>query len=805
MKKRIPLLILSLLGLVVPLIFATAFSAHAEVDNDTSSDITSEIINEDPYDPSDGHYKIEFEEEKENYNITRYYKGYDVGVIQENFRAPSGCVLTVEANWNYLQDVRFELQEHEYINGKDDFSMVGVVIYRNINGSKIYSDSAYAWNVGREDLENYIKDTTSSLKLYEINEKISDVDVFSTIEVTVSTIVAEYEWPVDITLVFEVEPYHVKKYVPGDILSLEAGYYSDGRTSIMAVLDENLFNDKYGFKTDGREPYPWDETQYFENYLIQYFDKDTNIILDTDDAYDITPGVEFNNVPTKPLTVFALLTFNANGIEYKFYSNEIVIKDIIEGILIDGYNNRDSVGANTKHTLKLNVDHSNENITSAWLYVSLKGTSYEPCNHVCEPEKYWEYRSLSTGQYTSVTEDFWEFDFQYKIAGEYQLLIQLKYKTDKEYYDNLFELPLVISEIQKEYTPVDKALTFNVQEERIDCIAGGGAIDVSANIASDVLNDGEVPTFVWNVSRLNVVELVAEKNRVKILPIGSGVVTVTVTCSALAFDGITKSIVINVIDDIYSVSSIAAVDEFHYSGKDLVVWLSVDKYNNIVNFAPEWRVVDKDGEDVPYINNGDMTITVLSPKQNDYKVTALYNGIEIDSKIIEVRTVNVDKFVRSNIVWIVLITLGFMIVVLFLKSVLEKKGSLVAKIDKTYKKFEKTDRNSSDIDKKLKGIKLSILTDIDYAKNLNMNALNEYEKTIRYLGKSLADIKELSREKNKLNSQEFSDLYNKLDKDLSKALAVAKEIEDAKNLAEENSLKANKNNIAEAEKTKTKE
>ena len=80
-----------------------------------------------------------------------------------------------------------------------------------------------------------------------------------------------------------------------------------------------------------------------------------------------------------------------------------------------------------------------------------------------------------------------------------------------------------------------------------------------------------------------------------------------------------------------------------------------------------------------------------------------------------------------------------------------------------------------------------------------MNALNEYEKTIRYLGKSLADIKDITKNRANMSDQEYNEAYDKLAKDLSKALVVAKEIEDAKELAMKNSFIANENNIVKVE------
>lgn len=806
MKKGKLFLLLSLLGLVIPASVGTAsFSAHADEGSSNSEYSGTDTGTGDPDISSieEGHFDIKYEETCEYYDITRIYEGHHIGNIQENFRAPSGCVLSIEADWNYLLDVETEVCLHDYFKEKSTFSMVNVAIYRNINGSKMYSDSTNAWEVNTYDLANYVTNNISSLELYEINEKISDVDVSATIEISLYTSIPDYEWSVGMTLVFEVEPYHVKKYVPGDILSLEAGFY-DERIAVRANLDENLFNKKYGFKTDGRVQSEWDEELYFENYLVQYFDKATNIILDTDDAFDTTPGIELESMPTTPLTVFALLTFKAGGVEYKFYSNEVVIKNPVVGLLIDGYNNRESVGKNVSHKLRLNVDVNYEEITSAWFRVSLQGTDYEICNNVCEPESYWGAYRANMGRFTSVTDEFFEFNFKYDIAGEYDLLIQFRYETNSVWYDTEFELPILVTEKEEYYTPIDEALTLNYQEERIDCVAGGDAINLEAFIAEDVLNDGEEPTFEWSLSRLNVVDIKYEDNKAVVNPIGGGVVNVNVTCYGSAFGSVTKTIVFNVIGDVYAITSLNIPEGFHYSGENLTIGLNIEKYNSLMNFNPEWIVTNSKGEEVEFIDNHDCSITLEKPVQDDYTVTVLYNGVEIDSQVIEIRNVNIDKFIQNNIIWIALVTLAFMGVVIFLKVILEKKRSLVSKVEKTYKAFEKIDRNSSTAIKELGKIKFSIIAVDDYARSLNMNALNEYEKTIRYLRKSLDDIKHILRTHNSMTSEEFNQAYDQLSKHLSKAFIVAKEIEDAKDLALKNSYMANENNIAKSNEKKSK-
>lgn len=79
--------------------------------------------------------------------------------------------------------------------------------------------------------------------------------------------------------------------------------------------------------------------------------------------------------------------------------------------------------------------------------------------------------------------------------------------------------------------------------------------------------------------------------------------------------------------------------------------------------------------------------------------------------------------------------------------------------------------------------------------------MNQYEKTIRYLNKSLEDAKHF--DKNKVLSDSDKEYYfEQLKKDLNKALVVVTDIQAARSLAQENSMKANVSNFAKVENEK---
>ena len=83
-----------------------------------------------------------------------------------------------------------------------------------------------------------------------------------------------------------------------------------------------------------------------------------------------------------------------------------------------------------------------------------------------------------------------------------------------------------------------------------------------------------------------------------------------------------------------------------------------------------------------------------------------------------------------------------------------------------------------------------------------MNALNEYEKTIQYLAKSLSEIKFLMKNKGKVEQQLYVESFERLSHNLARALETIKEIEEAKQNSLKNSYMANENNIVKVKEEK---
>lgn len=163
-----------------------------------------------------------------------------------------------------------------------------------------------------------------------------------------------------------------------------------------------------------------------------------------------------------------------------------------------------------------------------------------------------------------------------------------------------------------------------------------------------------------------------------------------------------------------------------------------------------------------------------------------------------------NKFLRTNIWWIVLTTIGFAAFIILIIMMTKRGKTTVQHIQRVYQVFCQCLSNDSLSIKELKRIKNEINRCLHHCEDLNIDAFNQYEKATRYLRKSLVDTKRLLTKYDSLTIEEKNVMYDYLDKDLSKALNVAKEIENAKDLIEAYHNKANRQNFEEIKKEKNK-
>lgn len=343
--------------------------------------------------------------------------------------------------------------------------------------------------------------------------------------------------------------------------------------------------------------------------------------------------------------------------------------------------------------------------------------------------------------------------------------------------------------------PTDEKIIINTPDN-INLLHNAGDIELDVTVSN---YSQDIDYFYnYDLSRDGVVDLEFIKDdKVIIKPTGNGLVSLTITCESTYFSRISKTITIRVLDAIYDVGKIDVPDEFHLAYKDIDVALNIRGFTHIQNLNIEWKVIDKKEVEYPKENiiiNNDATMRLVNPVSGDYTITAIYEGIEVDKLTIQVRYADMDKFLRANIWWVLLITIAFMAFVIFLSIVIKRGKTTVEHIEKVYAVYCKCIANDELSKDEVKRIRREIGRCLRRCSDLNIDALNQYEKATRYLRKSLDDINVIYKKYDSLKKEEKEVLYQQLDKDLSKALNVAKEIEAAKQLIDNYHAKANKQN-----------
>ena len=341
----------------------------------------------------------------------------------------------------------------------------------------------------------------------------------------------------------------------------------------------------------------------------------------------------------------------------------------------------------------------------------------------------------------------------------------------------------------------DAEVVLNVPDN-VNLLSGGDALDVITSVSPF---DEEIDYyFDFSFSKENVVTYtVGENGKITLHPINSGTVTMNITINYEPNHVLTKTVNIRVLDAIYDVSSIKVPDEFHYAGKDLTAAINIRGFQSFQNLDIDWIVTNKKGEELTeeqFVNNGDASITLKEPSSDDYTISASYEGILLDTITVKVRRIDMNKFLRINIWWIFLLTMGMVVLIFFLRSLLHRGKTTVENIEKVYDVLCACLSDDKLTKEELMRIKKELSKSLHRCEDLNIEALNQYEKAIRYLRKSLFDVKTLLNNWDTISPEDKGAYTEHLDKDLSKALSVAKEIENAKQLSEEYHAKANKHN-----------
>lgn len=332
--------------------------------------------------------------------------------------------------------------------------------------------------------------------------------------------------------------------------------------------------------------------------------------------------------------------------------------------------------------------------------------------------------------------------------------------------------------------------------DNINLLAGADDIRIIPSISS--YDESVIYYYDYSVNKEGVIDVVKdENNRFTISPVHAGLVDFTIGVECSEFSRITKVVTIRVLDAIYDVAKLELPNEFHYADQDVTISVNIRGFTDIQNVSIDWQVLNKAGEELPAEKmdiHSNATMTLLKPESDDYTVIASYEGIEIDKITFEVRSIDLNKFLRANIWWIVLITLGFVAALVLLNKITTRGRTTVDSIERVYDVFTNCMSDDKLTLTELKKIKRNIAHCVNRVEDLNVDSLNQYEKPLRYLRKSNQDAKVLLNKWETITPEDKSVYTERLDHDLSKALSVAKEIETAKQLVDEYHNKANRQN-----------
>ena len=561
------------------------------------------------------------------------------------------------------------------------------------------------------------------------------------------------------------------------------------------------------------------------------------------------------SMPDNELPIKAVIKFTSGGQEYTFESNTAILRDPNASILIDGYVDRTAIERNNKHTFELylnGVDYLsaktmelesnviptrlNDKVHGHELYTNpvlpeagVEGDYYYvPSNNEIElynSGKTDELNELpAEGQYYIWNKDSSAFE-EYKGVSLFNALYDSSENKDTDPLD-LISATLSMPFTGKWSIEVKKAVidcftdhyNFRNYYQSLDVFSSETKEDsIALNVpdktnlilgAGEIVIDPEVITasglkseyyFTHEVNRTGVINIVeGENGRLTIQPEHTGLVNLSISVESSLFSKITKQISIRVLDDIYDVSKIEIADEFHKAGENFDVAVNIRGFTNFQNLDVVWKVLNKKKADVTASKvdkHNDATMTMLYPETDDYTISVSYDGIELDKTVVQVRYIDSNRFLRSNIWWIVATTIGFVAIVIFFSTITRRGRSTVDRIARVYEVYCKCIANDSLSKDELVRIKREITRCLHHCEDLNIEAFNQYEKSTRYLRKSLLDVKVLMAKFDELTPEDKGVIYQRLNTDLGKALNVAKEIETAKELIEQRHAEANKKNF----------
>lgn len=715
--------------------------------------------------------------------IERTYKmPEDYFSLVSHWTQPNGFTAVVEMDYYQEQAL---LEQIEDVSGvKSEMRYYGITMYAIIDEAKLYRHGASNWQGGGStSIVDHVKRSIASREAIIT----SGQNIVNPVEVGAYIDVDFYDGETTYIFHFKLDTIKINPYKEGDLAYLETFYYLDANTgekraNLSASLDGDVFNEKYGFL-------PEKCTIFDGNSYVEYdYWVDRTIYLGSGSS------IEISELPNKPLNIQARARVNYNGEDYFFWSSSKRVEALPIQVLIDGNANVKEIEVNTTHKLTFNtsfIENFDENLAGIY-------AGYYPAN---DPDNYKELfeidRDKEGGQGL-----FYNREFTISQVGTYILDLNFSYYGQSDSFALVTTYTLSVKKANS--IPVIDAvdaLSFDVGKN-VTAITGGGEFNVEAIFDKSIDLGTSKVEYEWSVNRTDVVQLKTDGAKATINPVGAGYVTITVKAKSFMVSNAETTLTINSIANITEVSEVVVPEGFLQTGTDMEISLKVGEYTDIVNLNIEWKVTNSSEEEIEYenLNNGKMIVHEIP--NGDYEVAAYFNGIEVAKRSFKVRDTDVDKFIRQNIIWIFIMALVILSAALFIKARVNINKSLITKLEKTYDNVGKIDVYNGSLPSEFKKAKRSILIAEEFARDLNMDTLNQYEKVIvaldeanKYINHTLKDVASLTDEEKVVKVQE-------LDKKIHRALNLAREIEDARAKARALSQKANLSNYQKVEKSK---
>ena len=612
---------------------------------------------------------------------------------------------------------------------------------------------------------------------------------------------------------------------------------------------------------DTNPPIPEDYNLWTCQYEHTIIADDSSVIASYDD--ENATGITIAN-PNDGLTIRARIHFVSGGKEYTYYSRSVTIENPGFGIKIDGYLNREAIQRDSEHDCEFfmgKFDGRELDLTvNSRLRVNLEPVRlmdkerghdiYETNPRLPETGEVGHYYYLPSEHEIALYNDGEDLS-NLPAEGEYYVFTEEgvfesysgfrvfyesmnRYEYDPDFNKTKFSIPYVgnwrfnVNDVRFAYKgivyeyasrfskgvyqPLEVVLPHDGTEDinlnvpdQINLILGGKNINIIPSLSD---SEDTVYYFDWAVNKNGIIDFVEDDSgMITVEPLRTGLVELTISAESKYLAKISKTIYVRVMDSIYGATQLVAPEGFHKVGEELTVNVEIRGITSFINMDIEWKIVDKKGAEMDpslYQGNDDASLTILKPANNDYTITAYYEGVEIGKITLEFRYVDMNAFLMGNIWWIALITVGSVVLLIIIKRATSRGKTALQHIDIVYATFSTYLSDDKLTKHELKKTKRAINSCINRCEDINIEANNQYEKAIRYLRKSFNDAKALLTDWDKVDETERSVYIDRLDKDLYKALNIAKEMETARELIDEYHFKANKKNYESVEEPKTK-